>query len=147
MKRLIAVMAVAILVTAALAIAVPVGAKSQPGGVRATWESDILDVPSGDSLSRGEACVRVDGSVKVEIEGAAPLKTYWVWLVHGPAPSFQNLGSITTDGAGNGVLDTVLSSLSPPITGNIYAPRVTLTETLDPLSLRNPMFVSGFQAP
>jgi len=64
--------AVGILVTLVigLIVAVPLFAKSRPGGVGTVFESDLFAPgPESFDLEKGEVWIREDGSFKVEVEG------------------------------------------------------------------------------
>jgi len=71
MKKLIAITLAVVLVVSAIAV-IPVIAKTQPHGVRAVFECDIVPTSMGSTdMDRGEAWIRTGGQYKVEIEGVA----------------------------------------------------------------------------
>lgn len=148
MKKLIAIALVVALVITALAVAIPVGAapggvKGPPGGNKAVFESDIIDIPGNDELTGGgEVCVRSNGDVKVEITGAPLDKTYLVVLAYGEHCSLASfLGSMTEYDDGEYKLETSLSSAIPelPLTLTVGGPVFVILD-----SEEAPQFVSGF---
>jgi len=103
------------------------------------FEADIFDVRGGDPLTKGEVYVRLDGSVKVEIEGAASDETYRVVLICGKCGNTVTtvLGMIDTDSNGDFVLTTTLLP-------RVYAsPRVAVDKGFGTPA----EFVSGFRLP
>lgn len=137
--KLVGACALALVITA-LAVVAPVGAKSQPFGEQAVFQSGIVDTPEADTLVKGEVYIRANRAVKVEIEGVDPTgKTYEVRFIWGPptAPlGVVTLGSITTDGDGYGVLDTFLPGSVPPF---VPTPRIHLRDSDSKIQ-----FVYGF---
>ena len=69
MKKSIALVILVTLVIASIAV-VPLFAKSQPGGARAVFQSNLFaPEPESFDLEKGEVWIREDGSFKVEVEG------------------------------------------------------------------------------
>ncbi|MFC1971770.1 hypothetical protein ACFLV0_07635 [Chloroflexota bacterium] len=109
MKKSIAIVIIVTLVIGLIA-ALPVFAKGQPHDVRALFEADLVD-QSGNYY--GEVWVR-DGSgatdwIKVEVEGAAAETTYDV-MVFTWGGSFTDIGDLTTDDEGEGMIELNLLS-------------------------------------
>ncbi len=114
MKRLIGIALVTALVVTAVAVAVPVGAKSENGLL---YNAVLVSIPdSVDVLDRGEAKIWADGKVKVEIKVAnATNQTYDVLLEWG-GPDVREvslIGTIITDDKGRAVQFYDLADLSP----------------------------------
>ena len=69
MKKSIALGILVTLVIGLIAV-VPLFGKSQPGGARAVFQSDLFaPAPESFDLEKGEVWIREDGSFKVEVEG------------------------------------------------------------------------------
>lgn len=121
MKRLIAIAITVACVAMLLGIVMPLGAGSQPGNVRAVFESDITRVPlvpgpppifdGNHPLENGNVYIREDGSYLVELTGAAPDYLYRVYMLHGPLcpPQAMMLGDIWTDSSGDFKLSGTLA--------------------------------------
>ena len=149
MKRLIAIALVVALAVTALAVAIPVGAQGPPGGNKAVFESDIIDIPEvdgmyTDELTGGEVYVRENGDVKVEITGATAGKTYFVVIQYGPAydPIFSFLGFMTEYDDGEYKLETSLFSADPELLPIVGAPVFVIID-----SEEEPQFANGFYMP
>ena len=125
MKKLIAIAVTVVLVIAAFTM---VGAVSAGPPVNpAVFEADIVAAPwGGDSLSEGKVEVKADGSAEVKIEDATAGVTYRVWLGQASWSPWTlgewiELGTITIDSSGNGVLELPAGSISGQWTGPVLA--------------------------
>jgi len=142
MKKLIAITLAVVLVVSAIAV-IPVLAKTQPHGVRAMFECDIVPTSMGGTdMEKGEAWIRTDGSYKVEIEGvvAGDGTVYNVELHYGCGgpTTVVVLNDITIyDGEGmcTGTLD--------PIGDDVRCPRIRIFAA----SGGPAQFTSGFETP
>ena len=132
MKKLMAIALAVALVITLFAVVGPVAA--QPDGSRAVFESDIVPTPyATDTLDSGKVEVKQDGSVEIKIEGAALNRTYSVFLGQTGTPYLNPLtwtliGTITTDGNGNGKLETSITgpTITPVFT--IQYPAYTINQ-------------------
>jgi hypothetical protein len=142
MKKLIAVTLAVVLVVSAIAV-IPVIAKTQPHGVRAMFECDIVPTSMGDTdMVNGEAWIRTGGQYKVEIEGvAAEDGTVYNVELHygcGGPTTVVILNDITIyDGEG------MCTGTLPGITGDVRCPRIRIFEDGGGPA----QFTSGFETP
>lgn len=119
MKKIIILAVTVVLLITAFAVVGPVGA-SPPAAV---FEADLVPTPwATDSLSSGKVEVKQDGSLEIKIVGAAANRTYDVWLGHTVTNNLNPLqwtwiGTITTDGTGDGKLET---SITSPVTAPVF---------------------------
>ena len=139
MNKVIGIILAMVMVITTSALSLPVLAKTQPGETRAVFEADIFDIRGGDPLNKGEVYIRTDGSVKVEIEGAAANERYRVVLICGKCgdTAATVLGMIYTDNNGDFLLT---STLQPKV---YVSPRVSVDKGLGTQA----EFVSGFRVP
>jgi hypothetical protein len=125
-KRLIGIAVLTALVVTAVAVVMPVGAKSENGLVYNGVLGSIPD--SVDVLDRGEVKIWADGKVKVEIKVANAVNQTYVVLLEwgGPdAREVSRLGEITTDGKGHAIQFYDLADLSPLPPGPVPGPLPT----------------------
>ena len=145
MKNSIVIGLIVTLVISLIA-AIPVFAQSQPNDCRAVFESDIIDpvVGEGDELDKGEVWVREDGNFKVEIEGATLVEgeVYTVILINLLDWSETELGTITINEDGEGILTGDLSSVGIDIEDSSVVPLVIIADDEG-----RDQFINGFGAP
>jgi len=142
MKKLIAITLAVVLVVSAIAV-IPVIAKTQPHGVRAMFECDIVPTSMGSTdMEKGEAWIRTGGQYKVEIEGvvAEDGTVYNVELHYGcGGPTTVIVLNDITIYDGEGMCTGNLTG----ITGDVRCPRIRVFAA----SGGPAQFTSGFETP
>jgi hypothetical protein len=163
-RKLIAIALMLVLVITLFAVYTPNAAHVEADESPTVFESIFIETPAGGHpLSKGEVRVSADGTVRIEIEGAADNQTYRAFInvdICEPGgqgtgcPTYKyiwRLGNFTTNVNGDGTLEKHLSEAIPfpPASGILTTVRQPVFAIFVPRPLPGfgPKFVTGFDVP